>query len=276
MKKLNGQTRTRSRARTVLSWIGYGALLISCANMLKGNEITDSIGNAVNNANATKVSITLANPEAGGTITDPGYTATEPVGIPFKLVTSVLTEFYAFNKWTVSGSGAVDIADPTSASTTATVTKAASDIVITANYYDRPAISSTVPSENSAAVLINQRITIKFKNPVNVDSFNLSNLMVQEQNSNGGALSEDVTANYFTGVSAVGATTTGTGITEATSFYLVYKDNTYLDTYYDYTITLKGVESADGIAMFGSTTWMFTTGSEKDTSPPAIVAYVDS
>ena len=247
-------------AKAAIFGISLVALLVSCSNMLTGNDIKTRIGADVAAANAESVTVTIqvdpTNP--GGTISLSGQ-VTEKVGVPFSLSTSVLAA-YAFKNWTVSGTGQVVFSAASSATTTVTISAAASDIVIQANFHNRPAVSIMDPTTGAVGINVNKKINFEFSQVMNASTITLGAITVYEKSQTSDWSVQTTT--YFSGISAA---------SNGMDFSLVYVTGKTLQMNYNYKIVLANtVADANGITMENNYTTVFTTGTGADTTPPGV------
>jgi len=264
-----GAEKTRWRWAVVLAGIAsIVSLSIACSNMLSGSEVTEKITDEVNEANAEEVTITIQNdPDMkGGTLSLSG-TPTEKVGIAFAISTEV-ADAYVFKNWTFTSSagGTLTFSDASAASTTATITKAASDIVIQANYYERPTVKFK-PIDGAYDQVRNVSITLTFSNPMNTELnyLNLGYIKVNESNEDLNIASSDVTSSYFSGV---------TWNTLKTQAVLNYNSGIYLKSYYTYEVVVaKDVEDENGITMQAEQVATFDTSDSTDAKPPIVDSF---
>ncbi|HUX39579.1 MAG TPA: hypothetical protein VMV83_00310 [Rectinemataceae bacterium] len=238
-----------------------GALTLSCHNMLTGTDVTTKVGADVAAANAEVITITVRtdslNP--GGTPSLTGQVS-EKVGVSFSLSSTVLSA-YAFKNWTCTGSGSVTFSDPSSSTTTATITKGSSDIVIQANYYVRP-ILKIKPIDGIDNMNRNVPIVLSFTNPMDPDTVRLSDIKVEEQSPLNNSPWVDKTTDYFTGIDVS---------TDKQQFTLHYAVGAVLGPYFNYRITVQpAMKDLNGVSMVDKVVSDFATGSSTDDQPPVI------
>ena len=258
-----------SGAHAAIIGISLMALLMSCANMLTGNDLKTKIGADVAAANAAELTVTVqADPNnVGGQTTPAGNAVSVKVGIPFPISSTVLSA-YAFKNWTVaSGDGTLTFADSASSDTTATITKAPTSaaFVIQANYYTRATVTVS-PDYGATNKNINTPIKLSFSQAMNPLTLSLDNVRVFERDQ---AVTTwtDVTTTYFSAITA------STGNSD---FNLTYNTGKLLQQNYNYRIVLSRlIADSNNITMEKGYTATFSTGTGQDVTPPAInYAYV--
>jgi hypothetical protein len=245
-------------ARAAIAGISLGALLLSCSNMLTGNDLKAKIGTDVTEANATSVKITInTNPSSSivGTVSPAVGPQTEKVGVPFAL-TANQNEAYVFIGWTATGSGKVAFSAASSAATSATIGNDASDIVITANFTARPAVNSIDPYFNST-VGINKTIKVLFSKTLDINTLILANLTVTAVNSGdfGTVAPTDITDRFSISPIVLAGATLPSGI----SLPLKASQTLGIAQRIDVTIK-KAICDAAGNPMQNDYTFFFLTG----------------
>ncbi len=256
-------------AKAATIGISLAALLLSCSNILTGNDMKKAIGADVAAANAATVTI-IVQPDAttnGGTTQPLGQT-TVKVGIPFDLTTTVGSAF-VFGSWTqIGGNGEVTFQSTTSATTTATLTKDVSGVVIQANYIARPVVSGTDPFNGNTGQGINKSIKIVFSTPVEVSSLK-NNIIVTTVNYSdlGNATPTDISSDFsVSNIGLVGTTNpTVTGV-------LLSPTKKMGVTQYIQVTCKKAVCDAAGHTMASDYIFSFITGSSI-VPPPTITSF---
>jgi len=163
-------------ARAAAMAAAVGLLALSCQNMLTGKDIKSQVSQDVNTANAASVTVNInANPTAGGTLSMSG-SQTKKIGVAFGLTATAYDANYVFGGWTATGSGSVTFSSASASTTNVTIGKSASDIVITANFIARPAVSpyytpSLVYGQFGVGNFLNQPIIVNFTKAMDTASF---------------------------------------------------------------------------------------------------------
>jgi methionine-rich copper-binding protein CopC len=230
------------------------AILMSCDNLLSGDEVKSAIATTVSNSNAQSISITIqADPSVTGGSTSISGSVTEKVGVAFSVSTSVYSS-YAFKDWTYTSSngGVVTFTAATSTSTSVLITTGASDIVIQANYYRRPVVTFSTPANNSNSQLITQQISLEFSQAMDSTTINLTNIKVYEKSQTVETYT-DVTSTYYDGVTQ----------SSATKYVIYYKSGQTLQMNYIYKIVLStAITDANGVVPENQIIIYFQTGTK--------------
>jgi hypothetical protein len=255
-------------ARAAIAGIGLGALLVSCANMLTGNDMTQKIGTDVATANAAQVSVHIQpdpNMSSAGTPSPLGDT-TVKVGIPFSIFTTV-DSAYVFKDWTqLGGAGEISFDSATSVSAKATVSKTGTGLTIQANYLQRPYIASTDPFAGNS-VGINKTITIAFSVPVLASSLPpaANSIVVTSVPISGQATATptDITSNFK--FALIGSS----GTTNPTATGILLSPNPFMGVEQYIKVTCKkAICDASGNTMASdNSNLVFTTGSSLVPAP---------
>ncbi len=256
-------------ARAASVGLSFAAILMSCSNMLTGNDMTTKIGSAVAAANAAQVTVHIQpDPDMSSAgIPSPMGDSTQKVGIPFNLSTTV-SNLYVFNNWSqVGGNNEISFGSAASANTTATVAKAGTGFTIQANYTLRPTVSSTDPFNGTTSVGINKSIKIVFSEPVETSSL-VNNIIVTTINySELGGTPAPITANFpLTYVGPSDATATPKTVT---GVLLVPKTAMGVTQYITVTCK-KGISDSSGNNMASDYSFAFITGTSL--IPPPVLS----
>jgi len=213
--------------------------------MLSGSEITDAISAEVNEATAEKVRVSFSS-TAGGKLSLSGP-QTEKVGIAFS-VTASAEEAYAFNGWSVSGSGNVRLSSTVDATTTVTIVKAADDIAITGSFAARPKVSETSLENHSIEVSTGEAIVFTFSQEMTQGDFGSTTIAISGK-LNG--VPEAVSEDFFDSFDI-----------ESTSTTLTFTPKPgALASGYRISITIsKEVRSLDGVSMAEDKQFDYSTG----------------
>ena len=242
-------------------------LTFSCQNMLTGNDVTDKVSADVAAANAESVSIRIQpDPSfSSAGIPSPLGNTTAKVGIAFPISTTV-DNAYVFRNWTqVGGNGEVAFAAPFSSGTNATVTKAASDLVIQANYTARPIVSSTDPFVNATNVGTNKVIKIIFSKSLDPKTLSIGNVTVTTifQGKIGQVAATDITSQFSL------APVTLVGSTAPIGFTLTASGGLSIVQMVQVTLH-KAISDSDGNPMQNDYSFQFYTGSAAVSLPTVI------
>jgi hypothetical protein len=172
MRSAGGRTDAARRAPIALSALALAALLVSCANMLSGSDITGDIATQVIEADAEKVTVSIQ-AMTGGKLSLNGPQV-EKVSVPFSLTASA-NDAYAFSGWTVAGSGQVTTELTTETTAKFTIVKAATDIAITGHFVDRPKVSES-SVDGDTTVPPTQAVTFTFTKGMDASGFTAANI----------------------------------------------------------------------------------------------------
>jgi hypothetical protein len=253
-------------ARALIVGISLGALFAACSNMLTGNDLKAKIGTDVTEANAQSVSVTMAvSPSGAGTVSPPIGTQAEKVGVGFSIA-AFQNNAYNFANWTATGSGNVVFSDANSASTTATVGVAASDIKIIANFIPRPTIIDYSPTGTDK--LRNLPIYVQFSTAMDITTLfdqlsttlSSANISVTSKAAGTPAAPTSI-ASYFTPSLSTDKT------------ILTLQPTTSMDATQKVTVTVsKNVKDLSGNTMADDFSWYFTTNTTTDPSVPSFGA----
>ncbi len=256
--------RDFARRRSMASLVMATLLLGACSNLITGDSLKEKVQDAVGEANAKPVKITVQpDPNNPGGSPSLSGEVDEKIGVEFPLSTTVFSA-YAFKNWTVSGSGTVLFTSTTSASTKVTVkagpTSAADPIVIQANYYNKPTV--TVDPSKDTGVLINKKITLDFSQEMDPDTVILGNVSVLEK-SGTATVFTDVTSTYFEKIVPLAGNV---------GYYLVYKSGQRLKQNYNYKVTLipTSIKDKYQVPMERFDAQVFKTGTGIDEIAPAV------
>jgi hypothetical protein len=251
-------------ARALIVGISLGALFVACSNMLTGNDLKAKIGTDVTEANAETVSVTMAvSPSGAGTVSPSIGTQVEKVGVSFPITASPFST-YAFGGWTAEGSGTVDFDSATSATTNAKIAKAASDIVIKANYNARPKLVTSSPYNHEPSVLISRPIVLTFSNTIDDKTATLANIQILRGVS--GSSADPVSISNFFAVPVVSGKIVTMNL--ASGYFLGSTDANY-DIFVTVTMSLL---DKNGNCMAAEEQLTFTTSRVADTTPPNVGA----
>jgi hypothetical protein len=271
MQRINGKSyQLATRARQSLSKACH-ALVISaailgtaaCTNLVDGDTLKTKISGQVAEATAASVPITIQ-PDAttsGGTTSPIGTSVSEKVGIGFNVTATPYSD-YGFGGWTASGDGAVSFADASAASTTATITKSASNIVITGNFVARPTVLKTSPYINQTDVYISSPIRITFSKAIDPKTAIESNFSITKRlkDSTNDAVSID---SYFNAPTVSGSVVTlslksGKSLGDINASYEIF------------VTVSKKVKDLAGNMMANSYPFSFTTSKSADNTAPTV------
>ena len=254
IKRIRNQKALIAFLITVFLSISF---ISSCNNFMSGDDdLKAAIEDEVLIANAEEITITVE-ASAGGTTSLSGQ-VNQKVGVPFSL-TATPFETYAFNGWTASGDGAVTFSAPKEKTTAANIGNKASNIVLTANFNNRPDVYDNSPIGTD--VLRNQAIYVQFTKEMEQSTLNTGTISVTGKPAGvPGAVAESIIDDFTLSTSADGFTLSPT---------------TNMDANFRVTVTIsKDVLDIDGYTMAEDFSWNFTTGSTTDTSIPTFVGDV--
>ena len=259
-------------SRAAIVGISLAAILMSCSNLLTGNDIKTKIGTDVAAANAASVTVTInANPATGGTLSLSG-TQTEKVGVPFTL-TATVYDAYVFGGWTATGSGNVTFSAANAATTTVTVGTSASDIVINANFTARPVVKIYSPAAQATGIVTNQPITVTFSKAMNATSFSQNGNITVTSVPTGGGTGATTTTLFSSGTTSLyfgfSSTSTGFTLTPLISSPKIYMPpNSTISVAISPLVTDSAGNTMDTLNPFAG--WYFFTSSSSDSSTPTV------
>ncbi|MCX7023106.1 MAG: Ig-like domain-containing protein, partial [Spirochaetes bacterium] len=181
-------TPTPRQSRTIAATLAalFVLMLSSCPALFTGDDLKSDIQSDVEVANAESVTIAVRTDPAapGGAPTPNGSSVQQKVGVPFTLTASPFTA-YGFSSWTWSPASAVTVADPDSASTTATVVSNVSGIAIMAQFTPLPIVTESDPYPYQPDVSIAKIIGIQFNKPLDEDTVTLANMEIKRKKKTG-------------------------------------------------------------------------------------------
>jgi hypothetical protein len=241
--------------------ISLAMALSGCQDFFGTVDLKQMIKEEVEEATATELTITIqADPLVPGGAPSPAGSFVAREGIPFSLSTSVFSA-YAFKDWTAnSSSGTVVFSSPANTSTTATIIKGAGDIVLQANYFERPTLPFSTPGNGESNQLKTTVIKLEFSQPMKAATINLSTVRVFER-SPIATVWTDKTEDYFSDITQL----------SPIEFALNYQALKSLEPNYYYRVILsKLIEDANDVSLEKPITISFRTGIGSDTTNPVI------